>query len=136
VAESEGAVTVVEPAASRMAALVTGFSLSLELDEPDEEEVLEELEEVGFEELEEGEDGEDRLSALAFSRSLRAFILADLSLSSSGVLELELEELGIAFELEEASGGLERPPDLPGLSFGKEADEEGSTDGWDVADVE
>jgi len=89
-------VTVVEPAASRIAAPVTGLSLSLEAEE-DEVEDLEVLdEEAGFAVLEEREDEDEDASAFACSRSLSALILASFSFSSGDMSELELDFLDVS----------------------------------------
>jgi len=93
-------VTVRDAAASLIAALVTGLSLSFELDELEleDEDDLDELDEDDLEELAGGRDVDDLPSALAFSRSLSAFILASLSFSSVDVLEVEPDDSTVDLE--------------------------------------
>jgi len=116
-ADSAGVVTVLEPAASRMAALVTGFSFSLDPDELDVEEDFDVDEDDGLDELDEGDDDEDCPSAFTFSRSLRAFIFANFSLSSADPVAFELEDsvddLTLEDELEALFDPLELIEELP-----------------------
>lgn len=108
-------VCVFDPAASRIAAPVTGFSFDeeLELEPEDDFDDLSEVED-GLED--EDEEEEDEPAALAFSfslsRSVRAFILAIFSASASEGFEEELDELEEPEDPEEPEVGLELDEDV------------------------